>query len=224
VSPVIRGLLLPPILALLFASHAAAQSLYVSGGVYGNILRFGRTVKDSPTILDEDLGGVAGGVSAAIGGTIASHVAIQFEAASPAVVKQNFVVPRPVQGAPFVSEPHRRATYRSSYVSILGGYTTPINRHVTATVLGGALFLQEGRRLISELSFTVPPRTESDNAITVTHIVPAIGFDLVLRMTSHLALVPQGRMYRSAAPTPVPFTVNLGALTIAPGVSARWLF
>ena len=206
--------------------RAMAQSVFVSGTVFANVMKFGGFRSDSPFVDNTDMSGTTTGGALGVGGYIGDHVAIQVEFAVPEDLNRSFDPPRflpPLQQPP--TGTRREVTMRTRHGAILGGYTTDPDRRVSAALLGGVMFFHEKTRTISEIVGPVPPfpplppgiPRRSDTTIRYYRAAAVFGLDLNIIAVSRLSVVPQLRVYRSSHS-------GLGALGLWPGLSIRWTF
>jgi len=138
--------------------------------------------------------------------------------AFPARIRKSFepfrVLP-PLPPAPTTTL--HQVDYRSRHASVLVGYQTNTKRRVSAALLGGLMFVQE--RMHSVTTITPRPVSNplpSENTITTYRMAPIVGIDVPIAAMSHLAVVPQGRIYK--------LDTASGVVGIWPGLSVRWTF
>jgi hypothetical protein len=205
------------IVSFCIPSGAAAQSVFVSGGAVVDVLQFGSTASVTPSMFDFDRSGNTYGISAGIGGMVAGHVPIQLELGLGGLVKRDFY---PVKGSAGerLTDSHIRSEYRARHASMLVGYSSGASRRAAGTLLGGVMFLEERLRTLNTNASL--SRVFSDSTIVTYRTEPMVGADLTLRLTPHVAVIPQVRIYKAPALS----GLHEGALAIMPGVSARWTF
>jgi hypothetical protein len=208
------------VLALVMAQPASAQ-VFVSGGPFANVLRFGNYFSESPSKSEEDLSGTSLGLLVAVGGVFASHAVVQVEFAIP---KQIHTDIPPYQSLYPGTTPdivsQRSVDSRNRHVSILAGYQTAQKHRMRAAVLGGIMFIEETTRVLTSYETPVPSPflLPEDRTNKYQRMAPVVAFDLTCSVTPHLAVVPQIRMHKANTIT------GYGVIGIWPGVSARWTF
>jgi hypothetical protein len=203
---------------LLLASPAAGQSVFASAGAYANIQQFGHSVSQSPVVFDDNLSDTTAGLALGLGGNVGRFVTVTLEIALPGKLRKTLDPPRllPPQLPP-TTITTRTVDYRSRHASVLVGYRAGAARRVSAVLLGGVMFVQER---MHSLSVTTPTPTFSplpSEFTSVTYrMAPVVGVDVPIAATSHLALVPQARLYK--------LPNQVGPLGFSPGLSLRWTF
>jgi hypothetical protein len=188
---------------------AAAQSAFVSAGVFGDIQRFGHPSIQSPQAADQDPSGTAPGVQLAAGGDLATRVGVQVELAISKPIRHEFESPLA----------RTELDYRSRRGAILVGYLTNGRGRMRTAILGGMVILEQRFRRADTL---IGGRSSSVFAPTSIHVAPTLGLDVIVATTAKLAVVPQLRAYKLT--TSVSTEPNAGTLAIAPGVALRWMF
>jgi hypothetical protein len=111
---------------------------------------------------------------------------------------------------------------RITATSVLVGYRIPVRRRLAVGVQGGISFLHVRRSyttirspaVVATPALVIRPYQLLDNVAAAS-----LDGELVIDLTSHLALVPRVRAHA--------FSLSIGGpsgFTIRPGIGARWTF
>jgi hypothetical protein len=217
-----RFLLLSVLFVAAVARPAAGQPhLFVGGDFFSDVKRF----SGDPTTNTLDGTGIGAGAETGVALTDRWSVLIAVDGGR--TTRTSRSIPIGILAAPAgVTTPitafSSQVSNRITATSVLVGYRIPGRRRLAVEVLGGLSFFHVRRDfttirtppVAAAPALVIRPYTLLDNVAAAS-----LGGDLVIGLTSHLAVVPRVRVHA--------FSLSSGGpsgFVIRPGVGARWTF